>query len=83
MCYFYKYGIFNIKINIFLCVVLLSLLIVYNMYIFFSDKNPHINEFVCQIKSSHELNAIYEAIQKDTTGIVSDNHTTHMEGVEL
>lgn len=53
------------------------------MYIFFSDKNPHINEFVCQIKSSHELNAIYEAIQKDTTGIVSDNHTTHMEVVEL
>ncbi|XP_001948086.1 cullin-associated NEDD8-dissociated protein 1 [Acyrthosiphon pisum] len=44
-----------------------------------SDKNPHMSDFVCQIKSSPELNTIYENIQKDSSGTVSDNHTTPME----
>lgn len=37
------------------------------------------SDFVCQIKSSPELNTIYELIQKDSSGTVSDNHTTPME----
>ncbi|CAI6364051.1 unnamed protein product [Macrosiphum euphorbiae] len=44
-----------------------------------SDKNPHMSDFVCQIKSSPELNAIYETVQKDSSGAASDNHTTPME----
>jgi len=57
---------------------LLLLLIVY-MYHFSLDKNPHMSDFVCQIKSSPELNTIYETVQKDSSGTVSDNHTTPME----
>jgi len=49
------------------------------MYHFSLDKNPHMSDFVCQIKSSPELNTIYETVQKDSSGTVSDNHTTPME----
>jgi len=37
------------------------------------------SDFVCQIKSSPELNTIYETVQKDSSGAASDNHTTPME----
>ncbi|VVC31483.1 Hypothetical protein CINCED_3A016263 [Cinara cedri] len=47
-----------------------------------SDKNPHMSDFVCQIKNSPELNAIYESVQRDSSGLVSDNHSTPMEVCE-
>lgn len=37
------------------------------------------SDFVCQIKSSSELNNIYETIQRDTLGLVTDNYTIPME----
>lgn len=37
------------------------------------------SDFVCQIKTSPELNAIYELIQRDSSGMVSDNHTIPMD----
>ncbi|XP_050436438.1 cullin-associated NEDD8-dissociated protein 1 [Adelges cooleyi] len=44
-----------------------------------SDKNPHLSDFVCQIKNSPELNAIYESVQRDSSGILIDNHSNAME----
>ncbi|XP_026805968.1 cullin-associated NEDD8-dissociated protein 1 [Rhopalosiphum maidis] len=44
-----------------------------------ANKNPHMSDFVCQIKSSPELNHIYETIQRDTLGLVTDNYTIPME----
>lgn len=32
---------------------------------FFTDKSPQMNEFLSQIKSSAELGAMFETIQKD------------------
>lgn len=46
---------------------------------FVIDKNPHMSDFVCQIKNSSELNAIYESVQRDNSGMISDNHSTPME----
>lgn len=37
------------------------------------------SDFVSQIKNSPELNAIYESVQRDNSGMVSDNHSTPME----
>lgn len=37
------------------------------------------SDFVCQIKSSPELNNIYETIQRDTLGLVTDSYTIPME----
>lgn len=45
----------------------------------FLDKNPHMSDFVCLIKNSSELNAIYESVQRDSSGMVSDNHSMPME----
>ncbi|KAE9531930.1 hypothetical protein AGLY_010132 [Aphis glycines] len=44
-----------------------------------ASKNPHMSDFVCQIKSSTELNNIYETIQRDTLGLVTDSYTIPME----
>jgi len=49
------------------------------MNILFLDKNPHMSDFVCQIKSSSELNSIYELIQRDFSGMAADNHIIPME----
>lgn len=40
------------------------------------------SDFVYQIKNSPELNAIYESIQRDSSRMVSDNHSTPMEVCE-
>lgn len=37
------------------------------------------NEFVNQIKNSTELSVIYDMIQRDSSGLASDNHITPME----
>jgi len=37
------------------------------------------NDFVCQIKNSPDLSTIYETIQRDSSGLASDNHITAME----
>lgn len=37
------------------------------------------SDFVCQIKNSPELNAIYESVQRDSSGMVTDNHSIPME----
>jgi len=37
------------------------------------------SDFVNQIKNSPELNAIYESVQRDSSRMVSDNHSTPME----
>lgn len=60
----------------FVIITLLYMLININ---FFLDKNPHMSDFVCQIKNSTELNAIYESVQRDSSGMISDNHSTPME----
>lgn len=35
-----------------------------------ADKNPHLSEFVSQIKSATDLQPIFESIQKDTSGLM-------------
>lgn len=42
------------------------------MQLFFLDKNPHLNEFVNQIKTSPDLLPIFESIQKDSSIIHND-----------
>ncbi|KAK5639691.1 hypothetical protein RI129_012183 [Pyrocoelia pectoralis] len=37
-----------------------------------ADKNPHLNEFVTQIKNTPDLLPIFESIQKDTANIHND-----------
>lgn len=37
------------------------------------------SDFVCQIKNSPELNVIYESVQRDSPGLVSDSHSMPME----
>jgi len=32
----------------------------------FPDKNPHLNEFVMNIKTSEDLKAVFDSIQKDS-----------------
>lgn len=54
-------------------------MLTYVLYLLFLDKNPHLSDFVCQIKNSPELNAIYESVQRDNSGMVSDNRSTPME----
>ncbi|KAK7869061.1 hypothetical protein R5R35_000783 [Gryllus longicercus] len=38
-----------------------------------ADKNPHLSEFVSQIKSTPELQLIFDSIQKDSTGPSQDS----------
>lgn len=38
--------------------------------LFIPDKNPHLSEFVSQIKSATDLQPIFESIQKDTSGLM-------------
>ncbi|KAG5891309.1 hypothetical protein JTB14_002870 [Gonioctena quinquepunctata] len=37
-----------------------------------ADKNPHLNEFVSQIKNSSDLAPIFESVQKDSSGAHTD-----------
>ncbi|PSN42416.1 Cullin-associated NEDD8-dissociated protein 1 [Blattella germanica] len=39
-----------------------------------ADKNPHLNEFVTQIKTTPELQLIFDSIQKDSTGPSQDSN---------
>lgn len=39
----------------------------------FPDKNPQMNEFLTQIKSSAELASMFESVQKDTMMTSSDS----------
>lgn len=55
------------------------IIIIANCVYTFLDKNPHMSDFVFHIKSTSELNSIYESVQRDNSGMVSDNHTTPME----
>jgi len=42
------------------------------MLICSTDKNPHLSEFVSQIKTTPELQLIFDSIQKDSTGPSQD-----------
>lgn len=46
----------------------LECLIMYNILFLISDKNPALNEFVSQIKSTVELQPLFDMIQKDCSG---------------
>ncbi|XP_063225020.1 cullin-associated NEDD8-dissociated protein 1 [Bacillus rossius redtenbacheri] len=37
-----------------------------------ADKNPHLGEFLSQIKSSSDLNVMYESVQRDTSASSQD-----------
>lgn len=39
-----------------------------------ADKNPHLSEFVSQIKTTPELQLIFDSIQKDSTGPSQDSN---------
>lgn len=36
-------------------------------------------DFLCQIMNTTELHAIYDSVQRDSSGMVSDNYSTPME----
>lgn len=40
---------------------------------FISDKSPQMNEFLSHIKSSTEMSAMFESIQKDAQASISDS----------
>lgn len=39
-----------------------------------SDKNPHLSEFVTQIKATPELQVIFDSIQKDSSLLNQDSN---------
>jgi len=53
------------------------------LFIADSDKNPQLNEFVLHIRSSPDLQTLFDAIQKDATGhhgnMTGSSNDTHMD----
>jgi len=42
------------------------------MFMCFTDKNPHLSEFVSQIKTTPELQLIFDSMQKDSSAPSQD-----------
>ena len=45
----------------------------YTFFLYIIDKNPLMNEFLAQIKSTPDLQALFESIQKDSSGSVTES----------
>jgi hypothetical protein len=50
---------------------------------FVSDKSPQMNEFLSHIKSSTEMSAMFESIQKDAQASISDSMVMDRKFVHL